>query len=260
MTRICAGVDIGARSIEVVLFDGTQVVEQGIADSGARPADMAESLFDSVLGAAGLSRGEIASTIATGYGRNYFRLADRAASEIMCHGRGVWFLHPTARTVIDIGGQDSKLISLGPQGRTADFVMNDRCAAGTGRFIELTGQILGVPVERMGDSVAGHRSAVEISSMCAVFAESEIIGLLQSDTPVASILNGVFRAVARRTVSMAGRTALERDVVFTGGVARNAGVVRALADELGAPVTVPVDPQMTGALGAAILASDGRQR
>jgi predicted CoA-substrate-specific enzyme activase len=254
MSLFC-GVDIGARSIEVVLYDGAQILESGIADTGARPADAAEELFGRVLGSADARRADLSATVATGYGRNYFKLADRVVSEILAHARGVSFLFPSARTVIDIGGQDSKLIELDQDGRTTDFVMNDRCAAGTGRFIELTGQIVGVPVERMGAFVEGHSGSVEISSMCAVFAESEIVGLLQSGVPVPSILNGVFRAVARRTVSMAGRAKVSPQIVFTGGVARNGGVVRAMRDELGMEVLVPPEPQITGALGAAILAA-----
>ncbi len=253
--RLFGGIDIGARSIEVVLFDGTRIVGTGMADTGTRPSEAAGLLFDSVLERAGASREDVETLLATGYGRNYFKGADRAASEILCHARGVSFLLPDARTVIDIGGQDSKLIELDGGGRARDFAMNDRCAAGTGRFIELTGQILGVALDEMGGAVEGHTESVDISSMCAVFAESEIVGLLQSGVPVPSILNGVFRSVARRTVSMAGRSRMEPRVVFTGGVARNAGVVRALGEELGGEVLVPADPQLTGALGAAILAS-----
>lgn len=253
--RLFCGVDIGARSIEVVLFDGAQIVEAGIADTGARPADAAGELFERLLASADLRADSLAAIVSTGYGRNYFKPATRAVSEILAHARGVSFLFPSARTVIDIGGQDSKLIEMDSEGRTTDFVMNDRCAAGTGRFIELTGQIVGVSVESMADFVSEHRHSVEISSMCAVFAESEIVGLLQSGIPVPSILNGVFKAVARRTVSMAGRARVSPLIVFTGGVARNGGVVRALREELGMEVLVPPEPQITGALGAALIAA-----
>ncbi|HOA05826.1 MAG TPA: acyl-CoA dehydratase activase [Candidatus Fermentibacter daniensis] len=252
--RLSCGVDIGARSIEVVLFDGSQIVETAIADTGSRPADTAAEVFEGVLESAGVVRSDLQGVLATGYGRNYFKLADRVASEILCHAGGVSYLFPSARTVIDIGGQDSKLIEMDDSGRTTDFVMNDRCAAGTGRFIELTGQILGIPLEDMGDVVRDHGDSVEISSMCAVFAESEIVGLLQSGVAVPSILNGVFRSVARRTISMAGRSRLLPQVVFTGGVARNRGVVKALRKELGIEILVPDEPCITGALGAAILA------
>lgn len=252
--RLSCGVDIGARSIEVVLFDGAQIVETAIADTGSRPADTAAGIFAGVLDSAEVDREDVSRVLATGYGRNYFKLADKVASEILCHARGVSFLFPSARTVIDIGGQDSKLIEMDENGRTTDFVMNDRCAAGTGRFIELTGQIVGVPLDRMCAAVRDHRTSVEISSMCAVFAESEIVGLLQSGVAVPSILNGVFRAVARRTISMAGRSKLLPQVVFTGGVAKNEGVVKAMRDEMGAEILVPDEPRITGALGAAIIA------
>jgi (R)-2-hydroxyacyl-CoA dehydratese activating ATPase len=250
--KIACGVDIGARSIEVVLSDGAQVLEWGVADTGSRPTEAAEDLFARVLSQAEVRRADISCVTATGYGRNYFKQADKAVSEILCHARGVWFLFPRARSIIDIGGQDSKLIELDGNGRTVDFAMNDRCAAGTGRFIELTGQIVGIPVDRMGEAVEGRDESVEISSMCAVFAESEIVGLLQSGSPIPAILNGVFRAVARRTVTMSGRARLHSDVVFTGGVALNRGVVKAMEDEIGLPVLVPPEPQITGALGAAL--------
>ena len=251
---IFCGVDIGARSTEVVLYDGAQVLEQGIAYSGHRPSQNAEVLLDATLASAGLTLDEIRSTVATGYGRNYFAGADRVLSEIICHATGVAYLYPGARTVIDIGGQDSKMIHLDDEGRPVDFTMNDRCAAGTGKFIEMTGQTLEVPVARMGELTVGHAEAADISSMCAVFAESEIVGLLQNNTPPETILRGVFRSVAVRTLAMAGPNSIRPQLVFTGGVAKNDGVVRAIADETGLEVTVPPEPQITGALGAAIAA------
>ncbi len=248
------GIDIGSRSIEVVLFDGAQVIESRWADTGSRPMDNASALFQGALDSAGVARDEIRATVATGYGRNYFPAAHRTMSEILCHAAGVSYLFPDARTVIDIGGQDSKLIILDRGGKPVDFSMNDRCAAGTGKFIEMTGASLGVPLEEMHGMVMDHRDSVEISTMCAVFAESEIIGLVQSGTPVPTILRGVFNSVARRTLAMATRGGLIPRLVFTGGVAMNAGVARAVSEEAGIEVSVPEDPRMTGALGAAITA------
>jgi len=252
---ITCGVDIGARSIEVVLYDGAQIMESLIADTGTTPADTAASSLEKVLETAGITRGEISTIVATGYGRNYFEPADRSVSEIICHAKGAAYYFPTAGTVIDIGGQDSKLIELGEGGRPVDFVMNDRCAAGTGRFIEMTGMVLGVPVGEMNRVVSPDAAKVDISSMCAVFAESEIVGLLQRGCGVATILNGVFSAVARRTTSMAGRAKVRPDIVFTGGVARINGVTSALEAETGMRILVPPEPRITGALGAAILAA-----
>ncbi|MBN1433880.1 hypothetical protein JW921_03915 [Candidatus Fermentibacterales bacterium] len=250
------GVDIGARSTEVVLFDGAQVVESAVADSGTSPRESARGLFHRVLDAAGIRRSELAATVSTGYGRNYFAESDRAVSEIMCHGRGVLYLFPDARTVVDIGGQDSKLIILDDSGRVVDFVMNDRCAAGTGRFVEMVAHTVGTDLPSLNDMVRGHQGSVDISSMCAVFAESELVGLLQGGTPVPTILNGVFRAIARRTISMAGRAQIRPRLVFTGGVARTEAVAAALGEETGLEVSIPYDPQITGALGAAIIAAE----
>lgn len=248
------GVDIGARSVEVVLHDGSKMVDSITGDSLRDPRANAEALFSEILERNGLTPEDLCSTVATGYGRNHFRYATRASSEIICHARGVSHLYPDTATVIDIGGQDSKMIFL-ENGHPVDFSMNDRCAAGTGRFIEMTAETLGVPLERM-DEIAGDGSeAIEISTMCAVFAESEIIGLLQGGTPKDLILRGVFRSVAERTLGMAGAAGVRPPLVFTGGVALNGGVVRALARETGLEVTVPPEPKLTGALGAALLQS-----
>lgn len=253
---LTAGVDIGSRSIEVVLTDGAQVLETVTTGTGSSPAENARKTFFGILEAAGLRRRDLARVIATGYGRNYFPEADAVSSEILCHARGVAYLFPQTRTVIDIGGQDSKLISLDGNGRVMHFVMNDRCAAGTGKFIEMVGLMLDVPLSAMGEITKVPGETREISSMCAVFAESEIIGLIQSGTPVDVVLRGVFRSVARRTLSLSGKVGMTQDVVFTGGVARNAGVARAIEQETGMTLRVPPDPQITGALGAALIAAE----
>lgn len=246
------GVDIGARSVEVVLQNGARTVDYLIGDSLRDPRGNAEALFDEMLAKHDLSESALESVVATGYGRNHFARATRRVSEIICHARGVSHLFPGAATVIDIGGQDSKIIVL-EGGRPVDFSMNDRCAAGTGRFIEMTGEILGVSLDEMDEFTRDGEDAVEISTMCAVFAESEIIGLLQSGCPKARILRGVFRSVAARTLGMAGHRGVSEPLIFTGGVARNAGVVRAVARETGCEVQLPPEPRITGALGAALL-------
>jgi len=253
---LVAGVDIGSRSIEVVLFDGAQVIETATATTGPAPTERARALFAEVLARAGAGRHEVTRVVATGYGRNYFPEADAVSSEILCHARGVAYVFPGARTVIDIGGQDSKMIALDANGKVANFVMNDRCAAGTGKFIEMVGLMLDVPPDRMGPLTAGSAEACDISSMCAVFAESEIIGLTQGGTPVEVVLRGVFRSVARRTLAMAGRIPLVPVVVFTGGVALNSGVAHAIEQETGVKLLIPPEPQTTGALGAALLAAE----
>ncbi len=249
------GVDVGSRSIEAVLFDGAQIVETGVTDTGHKPSQNAELLLQRVLKNADISQDEIKKIVATGYGRNYFADADRTLSEILCHAEGVAYLFPDARTVIDIGGQDSKMIELDENGKPVDFSMNDRCAAGTGKFIEMISTSLEIEIGAMHKLVANHHDSVEISTMCAVFAESEIIGLLQSGTPIPTILKGVFKSVAKRTLGMAGRNGIIPRLVFTGGVAMNQGVIDAIRDETGLEISVPEDPRITGALGAAIVAS-----
>jgi len=245
-------VDIGARSVEVLLHDGAEIVDVIIGDSLRDPRGNAEALFEKILGMNGLDRRSLESVTATGYGRNYFQHATRTFSEIICHARGVAHLFPEAATIIDIGGQDSKIIRL-ENGKPVDFSMNDRCAAGTGRFIEMAGDILGITLEDMDAATRDGEDDVEISTMCAVFAESEIIGLLQGGTPRDRILRGVFRSVAARTLGMAGGAGVKAPLVFTGGVARNPGVVRAVAGETGMRIIVPPEPRITGALGAALL-------
>lgn len=246
------GVDIGARSVEVLLHDGSRTVDVIIGDSLRDPRGNAEALFCELLERNGLAKEDLESIVATGYGRNYFGHATRRCSEIICHARGVSHLYPDTATIIDIGGQDSKIIRL-EAGKPVDFSMNDRCAAGTGRFIEMAGDILGIPLETMGEATRGGDDTVEISTMCAVFAESEIIGLLQGGIPRDRILRGVFRSVAARTLGMAGGAGVAAPLVFTGGVARNMGVVRAVEAETGLRVVVPPEPRITGALGAALL-------
>lgn len=254
---LTCGVDIGARSIDIVIFDGDQIVESIVVDTGAFPKKNAMNAFEIIIGEAGVDVSDLNRTVATGYGRNYFEKADRTATEILCHSKGVAFQFPDVRTIIDIGGQDSKMIEVGDNGKVLNFVMNDRCAAGTGKFIEIVANTLGIALEQTGNAVQGITEICEISSMCAVFAESEIVGLLHKGMAREVILRGVFRSVARRTLGMAGKVGLRNDIVFTGGVAKNEGVIQALKHETGNEnIKVPAEPQITGALGAAIIAME----
>jgi predicted CoA-substrate-specific enzyme activase len=249
-----AGIDIGARSIEVALFDGTSIIDSSILDTGARPRERASTAFDEILHKNNVAREDLKRTVATGYGRNHFAAADAAVSEISCHAAGTAFFFPESRLVIDIGGQDSKVILTAGRGRVLEFAMNDRCAAGTGRFIEMVAGILDTEIGEFSNRSFREFDSCEISSMCAVFAESEIIGLLQNEVPQEQILKGVFRSVAKRIVSMMGRSFRADTAVFTGGVARILGVGEAISEETGMTVSIPPSPQITGALGAAIIA------
>ena len=251
---ITCGVDIGSRSIEVVLLNGNTIQGYAAQDTGAFPTENATTLFYSLLEKHTVARNELSRVIATGYGRNYFSEADRVASEILCHAAGTHFYFPEIHTIIDIGGQDSKIIQTDPQGKVINFVMNDRCAAGTGKFIEMVAKTLAIPMEDTGPLALSTNESCEISSMCAVFAESEIIGLLHKGIQREVILRGVFKSVAKRTLSMAGKIATDSSLVFTGGVALNSGVRDALHLETNQTILTPQNPQYTGALGAALIA------
>ncbi len=253
---LCAGVDAGSRAIKIALMDAgsLQVIASGVMDQGIEHDALALRLFDQVLEDSGRSRDDVSRVVATGYARNGVSIADTTITEITCHAYGVHHLVPEAMTVIEIGGQDSKLLRLNREGVVYDFSMNDRCAAGTGRFLEMVAERLGVELRRLGEMAAQSVKPAAISSMCAVFAETEIIGLLASRVSPEDIAAGVQASVAARVVAMAGRHPTE-PIVFTGGVAMIPGMDKALQSALGRPVSVAPDPQMTGALGAAILAS-----
>jgi len=255
---LVCGIDLGARTCEVVILDGKtrERVTAAMADTGHDPARTAARLFEECLAGLGARREEIARVVATGYGRASLPFADEAVTEITCHARGVRHFLPDARTIVDIGGQDSKVIVLDGQGAVVDFAMNDRCAAGTGRFLEIVSRILDLDLDQLGEVAASATHPVEITSMCAVFAESEIIGLLARGTPRQDVLAGVHASIARRIASLASRLQLGPPAVFTGGVARNGGMVEAVGQALGLELTVPPEPQMTGAIGAALIAAE----
>lgn len=253
---ICAGIDAGSRAIKVVFIDAESldVLASGARDQGVAQDALAVQLFDEVAASRGLGREDASRVVATGYARNIVSLADSTITEITCHACGVRREVPDARTVIEIGGQDSKVLHLEADGGVRDFTMNDRCAAGTGRFLELAAARLGVELEVLDHMTARSRNPAAISSMCAVFAETEIIGLLATGVRHEDILAGVQAAIASRIAGMAGRR-LVAPAVFTGGVAMIPGMAAALESALGLEITVAPNPQMTGALGAALLAA-----
>ena len=255
---ICAGIDAGSRSIKVLLMEAETLRPIGwdVCDQGVRQDALACELFHGLLARHHLASGDITRTVGSGYARNALSLADITITEITCHAVGVRHGAPDARTVIEIGGQDSKLIRLSPEGVVHDFAMNDRCAAGTGRFLEVLAGRLNAPLDELGELAARSRQPAGISSMCVVFAETEIIGLLASGTAREDIVAGIQAAIASRVSAMAGGK-LTGPVYFTGGVAMVPGMARALGTALGQEVAVCDQPQFTGALGAALLACRG---
>ena len=213
-----------------------------------------QQVYHSALQAAGLSRDDLDYTVVTGYGRMKFEQADEQVSELSCHAKGVHYLLPTARSVIDIGGQDAKALQISSAGRLMNFVMNDKCAAGTGRFLEVMSRVLDVQISEMGDLSEKSAREVSISSTCTVFAESEVISQLSSNEKVEDIVAGIHRSVAKRVAGMALRIGCEPDVAMSGGVALNRGIVSAMEKELNTPILVHPDCQLAGAIGAALLA------
>jgi len=249
------GVDIGSLTVKVVLMDsGQQMRSRGVTAAGYGGQQAAESLIKRLLGEAGIPAGDVAYTVVTGYGRVRFQTANEEVSEISCHARGAFHLNPALRTVIDIGGQDSKAMRLDSRGRVIDFAMNDKCAAGTGRFLEVMAGALDVPVEELGRLALQSQEPVSISSTCTVFAESEAISHIARGATRQDVAAGLHQAIASRVLGLAARVGLEPEIALTGGVALNQGVVAALARACGQQITVPPDPQTVGALGAALYA------
>lgn len=248
------GIDIGSSSSKVlILEDGEKIVESiaiqiGTGSSGPQRA------LDEVFNRSGLTLSDMSRVVATGYGRMTCKEADKQVSEISCHAKGIFYLVPTARTIIDIGGQDAKAIRLDNNGGVQQFFMNDKCAAGTGRFLEVMSRVLEIPLDQLEDYDAKSEYPSTVSSTCTVFAESEVISLLSKGEDKANIIAGVHNSVASKACGLAYRTGVEEDVVMGGGVAQNSGVVRAISEELGKKVIVADHPQLTGALGAALFA------
>ena len=245
-----AGIDIGSRSIELVVVDDAgQVVLERQADTGVDPIKAADGL----LGGARFDR-----IMATGYGRNLFEISFDAptVTEIKAHARGARFFFPEAGTVLDIGGQDSKAIAMFDNGRVKKFEMNDRCAAGTGKFLEIMARTLGYDIGDFGREALLAESDLSISSMCTVFAESEVTSLIAKGQSAREIARGLHLSVIRRAAAMINRVSSAGDIVFTGGVAKNTCMVTLLAEKLGRKVLVPDEPQFVGALGAALLTGE----
>jgi predicted CoA-substrate-specific enzyme activase len=249
------GIDIGSSTSKcAVMKNGSELLSEAMIPSGTGTSGPARAL-EAVFRGSGLTRTDICASAATGYGRN--SVPDEAAltfSELTCHSKGAAFLCPGVRTVIDIGGQDSKVLSLSKDGRLVNFVMNDKCAAGTGRFLEVMARILELGLDEMGRLDALAEGRVDIASTCTVFAESEVISRLSQGVNISDLLAGIHRSVAVRAASLARRLGVVEPVFMTGGVSRNGGVLRALGEELGLEVITHEKAQLAGAIGAAICA------
>jgi len=250
------GLDLGSTMTKVVIIDEDEkLLARVVSYTGAEHRRLANKVMEQALEQANLPFSEIAYVVATGYGRINVPFADRQITELTCHARGVVSLFPTVRIAIDIGGQDAKGLQIS-DGKLVDFVMNDRCAAGTGRFLEVIADALGLRVEELGGISSKSTNKVKISSTCTVFAQQEVVSRISEGVPLEDVVAGLHDAIASRVVRMVGRLKIEPDVVFTGGVAKNIGVVNAIKENLGCEVSVPEDPLLSGALGAALLGKE----
>lgn len=256
---IVAGVDIGSTMTKVVIW-GENVLSTFIGPTGAEYRLLAHQVVRDALCQAHLSFEDLVYVISTGYGRMNVPFADGQITEVTCHAQGVFHIFPQARTIIDIGGQDSKAIKLNPEGKMANFAMNDKCAAGTGRFLEVIAESLAMDLKELGERSLRAETPVKISSICTVFAEQEVMGHLADGRRLEDVLAGLHEAFASRIHSMAEQVKIESPVVLTGGGAKNVGLLKALERKLGYELLVPPEPLITGALGAALLAQEQRKR
>ena len=249
------GIDIGSVSTEVVILDrkDNKIASYIITSTGSNSKEAAKKALDNACKKDNISKDSIKAIVATGYGRINIPFADKNITEISCHARGAISTFPDLKTVIDIGGQDSKVIKI-ENGNPIDFLMNDKCAAGTGRFLEVMARALEIDIEHFADIFIKTNKKVNITSTCTVFAESEIVSLIGQGIDKNMIIKGLIYSIADRITSMVERVGLEEPVCMTGGVAKNLGVVKALEEKLNTKIYIPDEPQITGALGAAYLA------
>lgn len=255
-----AGIDLGSTMTKVVIMDSDEKICASVTShTGAEHRRLANKVMEEALERASLSFDRISYVVATGYGRINVPFADRQITELTCHAKGVTSFFPKVRLAIDIGGQDAKGLKI-KDGKLIDFVMSDKCAAGTGRFLEILAAALGLKVEDLGEISLKSNNKVSISSTCTVFAQTEVISRLSEGVPLEDIVAGVHDAIAGRVVRMVRRLTIEPDVVFTGGVAKNVGVVKALKENLGHEVLIPKEPLLSGAIGAALLGKELTQQ
>jgi len=247
------GIDVGSGFSKAVVCEDRKALSSAVVPSGGNYGEAAQSAAEAALREAGLSMDRVSLTGTTGYGAGAVAFADRSATDISCHAAGVHHLFPSARTVVDIGAQFSKAIRVDAAGRITNFVLNEKCAGGSGKFLQLIARILHMRLEDLGDLSLSATKPVEFTTGCAVFAESEAVSRIAEGALPADILAGVHRAMASKIVNLVTRVGLAPDCVITGGGAKDRGLVRTLAAELGVEVLVPEEPQVTAALGAALL-------
>ena len=252
-----AGIDSGSTSTDVVILDQDGKIKSTmIIPTGGGAMMSAEKSLDLAVEKAGIKEEEIVRIVTTGYGRAYIESGDDSITEITCHAKGAHYLNPNVRTVIDIGGQDIKAISIDENGAVKNFLMNDKCAAGTGRFLEMIARTMEMNLDQMSECGLEFKEDITISSMCTVFAESEVVSLIAQNKHTDDIVHGLNKAVAAKTASLVKRVGGEEAYMMTGGVAQNKGLVKTLEERLGTSLVISPKSQLCGALGAALFAAD----
>lgn len=253
---ITAGVDVGSLTAKSIIMKNGNILAQEIIRISPDLEESGREVFSMALKSSSVEADDIEKIVSTGYGRERVEFSDKRITEISCHAEGASWLIPSTRTVIDIGGQDSKIIFLESNGEVSDFTMNEKCAAGTGRFLEVMSDALDMTLQELGAFSTKNIDSVEISSTCTVFAESEVINHISNGVPVKKIAAGINESIASRIASLANRVPVKKDVVLTGGVAKNKGVKEALEKKLGFEIRIPEEPQIVGAVGAALFAKN----
>jgi len=252
-----AGIDVGSTQTKAVLIDTARgIVARALIDTGANVIRAGQRALDELIANAGITREDVKFVVGTGYGRYKIEASDTQVTEISCHARGAQMLFPNTRTVIDMGGQDTKAIKVGSEGDVLDFCMNDKCAAGTGRFLAGAADVLGLTLDEIGVISLKGTKPIRLTSVCTVFVESDILSHLAQNKKVEDILSGVHEAIATRTIGLVRRVGMDPEMTFTGGVARNIGMVKALEAKLGCELNISEDAHFCGALGAALFAMD----
>ena len=254
---LSAGVDVGSTQTKAVIInEGLEIVGRSLIDTGANVVQAAEKAYLNALNDSGRREEEVTYVIGTGYGRYKVTFGDTQVTEISCHGRGAVHMFPKTRTVLDMGGQDTKAIRVSETGEIVDFCMNDKCAAGTGRFLGAASMALDIPLDKLGPTALKSEKPVKISTTCTVFAESEVLSWLGKGKKIQDILLGVHKSISSRSISLLRRVGLDDEITFTGGVAKNIGMVEVLNENLGSKMNVSDDSHFMGALGAALFAMD----
>ncbi|RDY26022.1 2-hydroxyglutaryl-CoA dehydratase, partial [Romboutsia weinsteinii] len=244
------GIDSGSVATKGVLYDGQKIVKKIIIPTGWSPKTTSRQVYDLLI--EGIDKSELKKVVGTGYGRIAMDFADKKVTEITCHTKGIHFINPNIRTILDVGGQDSKVINLDDDGNIANFIMNDKCAAGTGRFLEITSNLLGSDIANIDDLARGNEPE-NISSMCTVFAESEIVSLLARNVSKGKISSGILKSISKKSTAMLSRGNIVDEIAFTGGLAKSSILVSMIEEELNKKIFIAEDTQIIGALGAAVI-------